>query len=82
MKLAAKLSTTRLMKNGADLFAFVAFQSPVYIAILMVVGASEEQIIAAVTSSIAMFSVLGVLYGYFLDVCRRWFRVPGYYQQV
>ncbi|HHG3314924.1 TPA: L-alanine exporter AlaE, partial [Vibrio parahaemolyticus] len=24
----------------------------------------------------------GVLYGYFLDMCRRWFRVPGYHQGV
>ncbi|MBJ6945607.1 L-alanine exporter AlaE, partial [Vibrio cholerae] len=21
---------------------------------------------------------MGVLYGYFLDMCRRWFKVPGY----
>ncbi|MFA0409514.1 L-alanine exporter AlaE, partial [Vibrio splendidus] len=24
---------------------------------------------------------MGVLYAYFLDMCRKWFRVPGYYQQ-
>ncbi|MCG6377457.1 L-alanine exporter AlaE, partial [Vibrio fluvialis] len=25
---------------------------------------------------------MGVLYGYFLDMCRRWFKVPGYYQSI
>lgn len=81
-KTGNRISNSRLMKNISDLFAFVVFQSPVYVAILFAVGASQSQIIAAVTSSILMFSVLGVLYGHFLDMCRRWFKVPGYYQQV
>ncbi len=80
IKKGTQISSTSFMKNTADLFAFVSFQSPVYIAILLAVGASHDQIVAAVTSSIAMFSVLGVLYGYFLDLCRRLFKVPGYYQ--
>lgn len=80
IKKGTQISSTSFMKTTADLFAFVSFQSPVYIAILMAVGANHDQIVAAVTSSIAMFSVLGVLYGYFLDLCRRLFKVPGYYQ--
>jgi len=77
-----KLSRGSLMKQLSDLLSFVSFQIPVYIAILFTVGASHDQIVAAVTSSVVMFSVLGMLYGHFLESCRRWFRVPGYSTRV
>lgn len=77
-----KLSEGGVMKNIADLVAYVLFQSPVYAAILYTVGASTDQIITAVASNAAISCGMGVLYGYFLDLCRRWFRVPGYYQSV
>ncbi|MCC4237509.1 L-alanine exporter AlaE [Vibrio anguillarum] len=73
-------SETGLMKNVSDLVAYVLFQSPVYAAILWAVGASTEQIITAVSSNAIVSCGMGVLYGYFLDMCRRWFRVPGYHR--
>ncbi|CAM2965642.1 L-alanine exporter AlaE [Vibrio ordalii] len=54
--------------------------APVYAAILWAVGASTEQIITAVSSNAIVSCGMGVLYGYFLDMCRRWFRVPGYHR--
>ncbi len=81
LRQGAKVSTSGLMKNVSDLVAYVLFQSPVYAGILLAVGASTEQIITAVTSNAIISCGMGVLYGYFLDMCRRWFKVPGYYQQ-
>ncbi|OIQ26684.1 L-alanine exporter AlaE [uncultured Vibrio sp.] len=74
-------SDTGLAKNISDLIAYVLFQSPVYAAILFVVGASTDQIITAVTSNAVVSCGMGVLYGYFLDMCRKWFKVAGYCQQ-
>ena len=82
LRQGAKLSRTSLMKNLSDLVAYVAFQSPVYAAILFVVGASSEQIITAVATNALISCGMGVLYGYFLDLCRKLFRVPGYSQRV
>ncbi|EGQ7957546.1 L-alanine exporter AlaE [Vibrio vulnificus] len=81
LRQGARVSTSGLMKNVSDLVAYVLFQSPVYAGILLAVGASTEQIITAVTSNAIISCGMGVLYGYFLDKCRRWFKVPGYYQQ-
>ncbi|EHU4915512.1 L-alanine exporter AlaE [Vibrio vulnificus] len=81
LRQGARVSTCGLMKNVSDLVAYVLFQSPVYAGILLAVGASTEQIITAVTSNAIISCGMGVLYGYFLDMCRRWFKVPGYYQQ-
>jgi hypothetical protein len=79
LKRATHISSGKWMRNGADLFAYVMFQSPVYAGILYGVGASQEQIIAAVTSNAVMSCGMGVVYGHFLDQCRRWFKVPGYH---
>lgn len=76
-----RLSPTSWMKGLSDMIAYVLFQSPVYAAILWVVGADMDQIITAVTSNAFVSGALGVVYGLFLDVCRRMFRVPGYCQQ-
>ncbi|MBY8157718.1 L-alanine exporter AlaE [Vibrio fluvialis] len=77
-----KISAGSMMKNISDLVAYVLFQSPVYAAILYTVGASSEQIVTAVASNALVSCGMGVLYGYFLDICRRWFKVPGYYQSI
>ncbi|MFB9133798.1 L-alanine exporter AlaE [Vibrio sp. AK197] len=82
LRSAKRISSSGLMKNIADLAAYVLFQSPVYAGILYSVGASTDQIITAVASNAVISCGMGVLYGYFLDTCRRWFRVPGYYPQV
>ncbi|MGR5062696.1 L-alanine exporter AlaE [Photobacterium sp. DNB22_13_2] len=76
-----KLSSSGWMKGLSDMLAYVMFQSPVYACILLVVGADIDQIITAVTSNAFVSGALGVVYGQFLEMCRRMFRVPGYYQQ-
>ncbi|WP_413735259.1 L-alanine exporter AlaE [Sodalis sp. RH21] len=65
-------------RNIADLLAYVSFQSPVYVFILLAVGADGHQIITAVTSNAIGSMILGVVYGYFLEYCRRLFHVAGY----
>lgn len=67
-----------LLRNLADLLAYVSFQSPVYAAILWSVGADGAQIMAAVASNAIISMIMGVIYGYFLEYCRRLFRVEGY----
>ncbi|MBS0876175.1 MULTISPECIES: L-alanine exporter AlaE [unclassified Tatumella] len=63
------------MKSSSDVFSYVTFQSPVYVTILWFVGADWHQISAAVSSNILVSVMMGALYGYFLDYCRRLFRV-------
>ena len=67
-----------LLRNLADLLAYVSLQSPVYAAILWSVGADGQQIITAVASNAVVSMAMGVVYGYFLEYCRRLFRVTGY----
>ena len=76
-----RLSSSSYMKNMADLTAYVLFQSPVYAGILFAVGASTDQIITAVSSNAVVSCVMGVFYGYFLDACRKAFKVPGHRPQ-
>ncbi|MBP2845988.1 L-alanine exporter AlaE [Dickeya oryzae] len=74
--LARRLNAnSRWGKNMADLFAYVSFQSPVYVAILLTIGAEPSQILKAVASNAIISMVMGVAYGYFLEYCRRLFRV-------
>ena len=80
MRQARRVSTSGWMKNIADVVAYVTFQSPVYVAILLVVGADRHQIAAAVSSNIVVSMMMGAAYGYFLDYCRRLFRVSPYQQ--
>lgn len=77
-----KVSSSSFTKNVCDLIAYVLFQSPVYAGILFAVGATTDQIVTAVASNAVVSCGMGILYGYFLDQCRRWFRVPGYYQGI
>lgn len=81
MRAARKVSPSGWIKNLADILAYVTFQSPVYVAILLVVGADWHQIMAAVSSNIVVSMLMGAVYGYFLDYCRRLFKV-SHYQQV
>jgi hypothetical protein len=80
MRQAKRLSPAGWMKNLADVLAYVTFQSPVYVAILLIVGADWHQIVAAVSSNIVISMLMGAAYGYFLDYCRRLFRVGNYHQ--
>lgn len=64
-------------RNLADLFAYVSFQSPVYVAILWTIGATAQQIVPAVASNALISMAMGVAYGYFLEYCRRLFRVAA-----
>ncbi|MEX9252623.1 L-alanine exporter AlaE [Pseudenterobacter timonensis] len=80
MRLARRVSPSGWMKNLADVLAYVTFQSPVYVVILLTVGADWHQIAAAVSSNIVVSMLMGAVYGYFLDFCRRLFRVSHYHQ--
>lgn len=77
---SARLSTAKPVKKMADMLAYVTFQSPVYASILLIVGASTDQIITAVLSNAIIAGGMGVVYGVFLDACRKWFRVANYTQ--
>lgn len=80
MRVARKVSPSGWIKNLADILAYVTFQSPVYVAILLVVGADWHQIMAAVSSNIVVSMLMGAVYDYFLDYCRRLFKVSRYQQ--
>ncbi|QJQ15654.1 L-alanine exporter AlaE [Enterobacter hormaechei] len=78
MRLARRISPAGWVKNLADVLAYVTFQSPVYVVILLTVGADWHQIAAAVSSNIVVSMLMGAVYGYFLDYCRRLFKVSPY----
>ena len=75
MRYARRISPKSGMLTLADVVAYVTFQSPVYVAILLTVGADWHQIVAAVSSNAVLSMLMGALYGYFLDYCRRLFGV-------
>ncbi|MDY3570987.1 L-alanine exporter AlaE [Enterobacter hormaechei] len=80
MRFARSISPAGWVKNLADVLAYVTFQSPVYVVILLTVGADWHQIAAAVSSNIVVSMLMGAVYGYFLDYCRRLFKVSPYSQ--
>lgn len=80
MRLARRISPAGWVKNLADVLSYVTFQSPVYVVILLTVGADWHQIAAAVSSNIVVSMLMGAVYGYFLDYCRRLFKVSPYSQ--
>ncbi len=61
----------------ADVAAFVAFQVPVYAAILALAGASPEQMAKACGTAAIVLAVSGRPYGLFLELSRRLFGVAG-----
>ena len=75
MRYARRISPKSGMRTLAEVVAYVTFQSPVYVAILLTVGADWHQIVAAVSSNAVLSMLMGALYGYFLDYCRRLFGV-------
>lgn len=78
MRLARRITPRSWGKTLADVLAYITFQSPVYAAILWSVGADMAQIMTAVSSNMVVSMLMGAAYGYFLDYCRRLFRVTGY----
>ena len=54
MRAARKATQAGWAKNLADVLAYVTFQSPVYVIILLTVGADWHQITAAVSSNIVV----------------------------
>jgi hypothetical protein len=78
MRFARRYSSASWVKNLADVLAYITFQSPVYALILLSVGADWNQIAAAVSSNIVVSMLMGAVYGYFLDYCRRLFRLSEY----
>ena len=77
IRMARSLSPKRRVKSLADFLAYVVFQSPIYILVLLAVGADVEQIFTAVTSNALISGILGVVYGVFLEQCRKWFNVQS-----
>lgn len=61
----------RLATYIADIFAFMVFQVPVYIATLYIAGATLKEIQVAVSASIVFMIVLSRPFGIFLDFLRR-----------
>jgi len=61
MRQARRISPAGWMKNMADVLAYVTFQSPVYVAILWSVGADWHQIVAAVSSNLAVSMMMALL---------------------
>jgi hypothetical protein len=80
LRLGDRMSRYKCTRIMSDIFAYVSFQTPVYIGILIFVGASYEQIVLAASTNALVSCGMGVVYGHFLDLCRRWFKVPGYFQ--
>lgn len=78
LRRGAKISPGKWMKKASDMFAYVTFQSPVYALLLLAVGATPNQILTAVISNAVIAGGMGVVYGVFLDACRKWFRVAAY----
>ncbi len=58
-------------RAAIDAAAFVAFQVPVYAAILALAGASPAQALAALSSAAVLMLALSRPFGLFLDVARR-----------
>lgn len=72
-----RLWVGKLSTSMSDIFAYVSFQTPVYIGILLSVGASYDQIIMACATNALVSCGMGAIYGRFLDSCRRLFKVPS-----
>ena len=58
-----------------DTFAFLSFQMPIYVVLLLINGASFGQIIAAVSAAVGIITLSGRPYGLFLEACHKLFGV-------
>lgn len=75
----------RLGRWGAipvDIFAFLLFQVPIYVAILAVAGADRAEMMAAVGSAIVFMVILSRPFGLFLEAMRRLFGLQNLRSQV
>lgn len=61
-----------LAETATDIAAFLSFQVPVYVATLIVAGASRTEILAAVTSATVGMVIASRPYGFLLDKVRQW----------
>ncbi len=62
---------TPLKAVMGDTLAFVLFQVPLYVLVLLFAGATWRQIFLSSAFMTAIFSLAGRPYGLFLDLCRR-----------
>jgi hypothetical protein len=62
----------RMTNFFCDIIAFITFQVPVYVATLVVAGASTAEIGAAVSSSIVFMILLSRPFGIYLEALRNW----------
>lgn len=62
--------SSRLMMIFGDTLAFVVFQVPLYVLVLLFAGATWSQIAVSSVSISLAFSLAGRPYGIFLDFCR------------
>lgn len=53
-----------------DTLAFVVFQAPLYVIVLLAAGATWRQIFISAATMSVIFSLVGRPYGIFLDFCR------------
>lgn len=67
-------SSNKIIRLFVDLVAFLSFQIPIYVCVLLFAGANLHQIVKAVGAVIIFFLIMGPPYGMYLDVCRKGFR--------
>jgi hypothetical protein len=69
----ARFQPRRWITNVAsDIFAFVTFQVPVYVATLVIAGATMSEIAAAVSAAIVFMILLSRPFGLYLEALRNW----------
>ena len=56
-----------------DIFAFISFQIPVYAALIVITGATMEQVITASLGQIGALMLMARPYGVYMQLCRNWF---------
>ncbi|NVK35616.1 MAG: L-alanine exporter AlaE [Rhodobacteraceae bacterium] len=56
----------------SDVLAFISFQVPVYVATLLIAGATASEIGAAVSASIVFMVLLSRPFGIYLEIVRKW----------
>ena len=60
-----------IARTLTDTLAFLTFQVPIYVTILLFAGASPLQMFAAISSALVLMILLSRPYGIYLDACRR-----------
>ncbi|MBI4919455.1 L-alanine exporter AlaE [archaeon] len=71
-----KLLAKSFLKSAfSDIVAFLTFQTPIYILILLLAGANLNQLLKATTSITIMAPILGVTAGWFVVWIRKMFEV-------